>query len=174
MAFSRPEYWSELPFSPSGDLPHPGIEPGSLTLQVVSLSIHQGSPISPVLGLSKFLQKLEPHCAFLFQSTNGRERERVRGGEREGGKEEDKERKKERKKIRLLCALWPHQAGVHMVWLCKVLSSPPPATLLHSNLPFSHSFPSTSRPWYSCVFCLAYSSLQFLLILKTQSKHCCL
>ena len=27
MGFSRQEYWSELPFPSSGDLPNPGIEP---------------------------------------------------------------------------------------------------------------------------------------------------
>ena len=32
MGFSRHEYWSELPFSPPGDLPNPGIEPGSPAL----------------------------------------------------------------------------------------------------------------------------------------------
>ena len=30
--FSRQEYWGELPFPPPGDLPHPGIEPGSPAL----------------------------------------------------------------------------------------------------------------------------------------------
>ena len=30
MGFSRQEYWSGLPFPPSGDLPNPGIEPTSL------------------------------------------------------------------------------------------------------------------------------------------------
>jgi len=30
MGFSRQEYWSGLPFLPSGDLPHPGIEAASL------------------------------------------------------------------------------------------------------------------------------------------------
>ena len=30
MGFLREEYWSELPFPPPGDLPNPGIEPGSL------------------------------------------------------------------------------------------------------------------------------------------------
>ena len=29
LGFSRQEYWSELPFSPPGDLPDPGIEPTS-------------------------------------------------------------------------------------------------------------------------------------------------
>ena len=32
MVFSRQEYWSGLPFPSPGDLPSPGIEPGSLTL----------------------------------------------------------------------------------------------------------------------------------------------
>ena len=30
MGFSRQEYWSGLPCSPPGDLPHPGIKPLSL------------------------------------------------------------------------------------------------------------------------------------------------
>ena len=29
MEFSRQEYWSGLQFAPPGDLPYPGIEPGS-------------------------------------------------------------------------------------------------------------------------------------------------
>ena len=32
MEFSRQEYWSELPFPSPGDLPDPGIEPGSPAL----------------------------------------------------------------------------------------------------------------------------------------------
>ena len=36
LEFSRPEYWSGHPF-PSGDLPNPGIEPRSPTLQADSL-----------------------------------------------------------------------------------------------------------------------------------------
>ena len=35
--FSRPEYWSGKPFPSPGDLPNPGIEPRSPTLQVDSL-----------------------------------------------------------------------------------------------------------------------------------------
>ena len=34
MEFSRQEYWSGLPFPSPGDLPDPGIEPGSPALQV--------------------------------------------------------------------------------------------------------------------------------------------
>ena len=37
MGFSRQEYWSGLPFPSPGDLPNPGIEPGSPALQEVSL-----------------------------------------------------------------------------------------------------------------------------------------
>ena len=37
MGFSWPEYWSGLPFPSSGDLPNPGIEPGSLALQADAL-----------------------------------------------------------------------------------------------------------------------------------------
>ena len=38
MGFSRQEYWSGLPFPSPGDLPHPGIEPGSPTLQADTLT----------------------------------------------------------------------------------------------------------------------------------------
>ena len=37
MEFSRQGYWSGLPFPSPGDLPNPGIEPGSPTLQVDAL-----------------------------------------------------------------------------------------------------------------------------------------
>ena len=37
MEFSRPEYWSGVPFSSPGDLPNPGIKPRSPALQVASL-----------------------------------------------------------------------------------------------------------------------------------------
>ena len=37
MEFSRQEYWSGLPIPSPGDLPDPGIEPGSPALQADSL-----------------------------------------------------------------------------------------------------------------------------------------
>ena len=37
MEFSRPAYWSGLPFPPPGDLPNPATEPGSPALQADSL-----------------------------------------------------------------------------------------------------------------------------------------
>ena len=37
MGFSRQDYWGGLPFPSPGDLPNPGIEPGSPALQADSL-----------------------------------------------------------------------------------------------------------------------------------------
>ena len=38
MRFSRQEYWSGLPFPSPGDLPDPGIKPGSPTLEADALT----------------------------------------------------------------------------------------------------------------------------------------
>ena len=38
MGFSRQDYWSGVPFPSPGDLPDPGIEPGSPTLQADALT----------------------------------------------------------------------------------------------------------------------------------------
>ena len=38
MGFSRQEYWSGLPFPSPGDLPNPGIKPGSPALQADTLT----------------------------------------------------------------------------------------------------------------------------------------
>ena len=46
MAFSRQEYWSGLPFPSPGDLPNPGVEIGSPTLQADSLPTElPGNPL---------------------------------------------------------------------------------------------------------------------------------
>ena len=47
MEFSRQEYWSGLPFLSPGDLPDPGIEPKSPTLQADAL------PSEPPKSLSR-------------------------------------------------------------------------------------------------------------------------
>ena len=50
MGFSRPEYWSGLPFPSPGDLSNPGVEPGSPALQVDSLPDEppgKPTPLSP-------------------------------------------------------------------------------------------------------------------------------
>ena len=38
MGFSKQEYWSGLPFPSPGDLPNPGIEPGSSALEADALT----------------------------------------------------------------------------------------------------------------------------------------
>ena len=53
MGFSRLEYWSGLPCPPPGDLPNPGIEARSPTLQVDSiLSKPPGKSVGTQDGLS--------------------------------------------------------------------------------------------------------------------------
>ena len=42
MGFSRQEHWRGLPCSPPGDLPDPGVKPGSPALQVTSLPSEPG------------------------------------------------------------------------------------------------------------------------------------
>ena len=58
MELSKPEYWSGWPFPSPGDLPNPGIEPRSPTLQADSL---QGQKIS-------FQKSLLPTSPFLFMT----------------------------------------------------------------------------------------------------------
>ena len=49
MGYFRQEYWSGLPFPSPGDLPNPGIEPGSPALQADSLlSEPLGKPYSTI------------------------------------------------------------------------------------------------------------------------------
>ena len=45
MALPRQEHWSGLPYPSPGDLPNPGIEPGSPALQRDSLLSYQSSPL---------------------------------------------------------------------------------------------------------------------------------
>ena len=59
MGFSRQECWSGLPFPSPGDLPDPGIEPGSPTLQADALlSEPPGKPRSIILQLKKRIFEL--------------------------------------------------------------------------------------------------------------------
>ena len=76
MEFSRPEYWSGLPFPSPGDLPNPGIEPRSPTLQVDSLPAEsQGKPKNTGVGNLSLLQAIFPmqelnwgllHCRWIL------------------------------------------------------------------------------------------------------------
>ena len=52
IGFSRQEYWSGLPFPSPGDLPDPGIEPGSSVLQADTL------PSEPPGKPNRYLQTI--------------------------------------------------------------------------------------------------------------------
>ena len=60
MGLSRQEYWSGLPFPSPGDLPEPGIEPGSSVLWTDALpSEPPGKPIhNVIMGIIKFYYHL--------------------------------------------------------------------------------------------------------------------
>ena len=61
MGFSRVEHWSEEPFPSPGDLPDPGIEPKSPTLQADSLPAEpQGEPKNTGVGNLSLLQGIFP------------------------------------------------------------------------------------------------------------------
>ena len=56
--FPRQEYQNGLPFPSPRDLPNPGIEPASPSLQVVSLPLsHEGSPVLRLLVTNDQIQK---------------------------------------------------------------------------------------------------------------------
>ena len=73
MEFCRSEYWSRQPFASPGDLPNPGIEPRSLSLQVDSLLAEpQEKPTDTEVGSkpsassADFNIKIYPVCPLLF------------------------------------------------------------------------------------------------------------
>ena len=66
MGFSRQEYWSELPFPSSGDLPNPGIEAGSPAFwQILYQLRYEGSPQGKV-EVFNYLQSSLPSLSFVF------------------------------------------------------------------------------------------------------------
>ena len=74
MRFSRQEYWSGLPCSPPGDLPHPGSEPVSPALQANSLqSEPPGKPKATELQLKEFGKRssYQSVCSLCALSSGG-------------------------------------------------------------------------------------------------------
>ena len=61
MGFPRQEYWSGLPFPSLGDLPHPGIEPGSPALQADSLLPELGTVVTCKKNISKQFLHSDPY-----------------------------------------------------------------------------------------------------------------
>ena len=57
MGFPRQEHWSGWPFPPPGNLPDPGIEPGSPVLQVNSLSTEPPGVLS-----GNIIRKVKSRC----------------------------------------------------------------------------------------------------------------
>ena len=82
IAFSRPEYWSGEPFPLPGDLPNPGIEPRSPTVQADSLPAEpQGKPRNTGVGGLPSLQRIFPtqesnqgllHCRWILYQLSHR------------------------------------------------------------------------------------------------------
>ena len=54
LEFSRPEYWSGLLFPSPGDLPNPGIKPGSPALQADSLPTELSGLQMALLSVSSY------------------------------------------------------------------------------------------------------------------------
>jgi len=52
MEFSRQEYWSGQPYPSSGDLPNPGIKPGSPSLKADSLPSEPPGKINSYISLN--------------------------------------------------------------------------------------------------------------------------
>ena len=76
MGFSRQEYWSGLPFPSPGDLPDPGIEPGSPMLQADSLlSETPGNPIWKYWPFTEYRSIRMLYLWFLNFSIYGKDEE---------------------------------------------------------------------------------------------------
>ena len=69
MGFSRQEYWSGLPFPSSGDLPNPGIKPGSPTLEADALPSEVPGKL-PNLYLMSNMVSLQGHVPEDFNYIN--------------------------------------------------------------------------------------------------------
>ena len=67
MGFSGQEYWSGLPFPSPGDLPDPGVEPRSPTLQANALT--SAPPGKPVF-LKMSVEKKKKYTALLYSAVS--------------------------------------------------------------------------------------------------------
>ena len=65
VGFHRQEYWNGLPFPPLGDLPDPGIEPGSPACQADSIAGPEEIGSLPPQGPAR------SHATSLFQNSLG-------------------------------------------------------------------------------------------------------
>ena len=96
MGFSRQESWSGLPFPSSGDLPDPGIEPRSPTLEADTLTSEPpGNPssilkeINPEYSLKRLMLQMKlQYFGHLMQRADSLEKTlmlgKIEGGRRRG------------------------------------------------------------------------------------------
>ena len=86
MGFSRQEYWSGLPFPSPGDLPNPGLEPGSPALYTDALPSEPPGKSLNVNGLNaptkkqrlaEWIQKQDP-CICCLQENHFKTRDTYR------------------------------------------------------------------------------------------------
>ena len=71
MGFSRQEYWSGLPFPSPGDLPDPGIKPGSPALQANALTSEPpGKPTLDMLDIFEWYVLLQRWLMLILCSFN--------------------------------------------------------------------------------------------------------
>ena len=71
MGFSRQAYWSGLPFPSPGELPDPGIEPGSPALHAGALpSEPETQTLYLILGWLCTQERLHPHLFMAQTSTS--------------------------------------------------------------------------------------------------------
>ena len=71
VGFSRQEYWSGLPFPSPGDLPYPGIEPGSPTVQADALPSEPRPQFNSWVGKIPWRRECLPTPVFLPRESHG-------------------------------------------------------------------------------------------------------
>ena len=76
MGFSRQEYWSGLPFPSPGDLPDPGIEPGSPALEADALTSElSGKHIYACICIYMFLRSTPWNMNVFIRSAENEDQE---------------------------------------------------------------------------------------------------
>ena len=70
MGFSRQEHWGGLPFHSPGDLPHPGVEPTSLTSPALAGRFFTSSATWETMRIYAYSQKKKKNLKKPYSGTN--------------------------------------------------------------------------------------------------------